>query len=159
MSGENDIVRVSCATEGCGTFPMDRALNERLKKSGDTFTCPAGHRQSYGESTEDKLRQQIRELKQRLEAKQESVDDWYQHFDAEQQERKKWERAYYSLLSRFAERINGIVEIEDDAGDEYIWVCECGSHAQRPAENKTTAWNRYDQHRSNVHSDGQEAEA
>lgn len=59
--------KVSCCTEGCyATINLAPKDYERLKRTGEWFYCPAGHKQHFTGKTEDqkeidRLKSEIRE--------------------------------------------------------------------------------------------------
>ena len=64
-----NVVRVTCARSGCGysPFPMDEGVNQRARRTHETFHCPSGHPNHYaGESDIERLEREIRWLKQQL---------------------------------------------------------------------------------------------
>jgi septal ring factor EnvC (AmiA/AmiB activator) len=49
----------------CGTpFAIEATLQEQFKKTGNSFFCPNGHKQHYSESTDEKIKQLEKQLKQ-----------------------------------------------------------------------------------------------
>lgn len=156
--GDENIVRVSCATDGCGTFPMDKALHHRLKRSGDTFTCPAGHRQHFSgpTDTEQKLRERINELEDRvarlqekLESRRDAMKSWHTRYREEQNKRG-------DVQKRLLDGEDGVVEVREET---YMWACECGNKGRADFDTRTDARNAYQQHRENVHDEAEPATA
>lgn len=152
--GDDNIVRVSCATDGCGTFPMDKALHNRLKKSGDTFTCPAGHQQHFSgeEDLVQKLKNRISELegeveryKERYEHFRESMHNWHDKY-------REAEDARMEVQKRILDGRDGVVEVREEA---YMWACECGNTGRAEFDTRTDARSGYQQHRENAHDEAE----
>lgn len=144
--GNDDIVRVSCATEGCGTFPMDKALHKRLKRSGNTFTCPAGHRQHYdGDSPESKLRERIQELESKVESCRERRRGLGKQLA---KERDRWREAEQLALSAVAD--SGETGVVEPIDDRFTWACRCGGHGQKFYESREKAQHLFEQHGENT---------
>lgn len=124
----SDSVRITCVAESCGTFPMDRALVQKLKRTGDTFTCPAGHEQHFTESPEQRYKERIKRLKEKIshyERRVDSLDDslkdrWGDY------KREKSRREYAE--SRLLDYVNGVVEV---AEERYRWSCECDARGEK----------------------------
>lgn len=134
----DDTVRLSCVSENCGTFPMDRALRDKLKRTGETFTCPAGHQQHFTESTEQQLREKIERLEDRLE----TFEEW----EDQLRESKREYRELSNLFRReLLSRVEGVVELGDDDG--YLWGCKCGSCARKMFDERNDAEDAYNTHR------------
>lgn len=138
MSDSNDIVRVSCATENCGTFPMDAALNRRLKRTGDTFTCPAGHSQSYGETEESRLRERVDELEREAERAREDHREVWDKLLETNDELQALRRALYK-------HANGVVRVSDD---DWRWACDCGGHGYKAFDTEERAERALENHRT-----------
>jgi len=155
--GDTDIVRVSCATENCGTFPMDKALNKRLRRSGNTFTCPAGHKQSYNTTDPKKeLREEISRLKQKLSRTEGRLENYRDNlsdmWDDLREERELREAIEKSIL----EDVDGAVEILEG---RWKWACECGNKTTATYDTEREAWGKYDAHRERLHDDAGAIEA
>ena len=137
--------RIACANENCGTFPMDDELHAKLQQTGETFHCPEGHPQHFGETTESKLREEVKRLRQKVEKleshlnrRRERLHDAWDERQDERQRRKHVERL---LL----EHVNHIVEV---GPGEYKWACPCGSRGQKAFESIEDAQDAYmDHHR------------
>lgn len=141
----DDIHRVTCATENCGTFVMDVALYRKLQRTGETFHCPEGHPQHFTESTEQQLRDRIEELErkaQRYKKRAERHSDTLRDLWADRrEERRHRKRIQQALLPA----INGVVEVDDEC---WLWGCACGGAARSTFETKTRAEQGLRQHRS-----------
>lgn len=143
MTDNTQTVRIACANENCGTFPIDRQLRNKLQKTGETFTCPAGHEQHFSESPLKKKEEQIKALKSKVEGlesrlekyKGQAMDRW----DETREERKRADHLERMLLSR----ANGIVEVGKDA---FKWSCTCGSHGRDSYETAEEARKRFKEH-------------
>lgn len=150
----NEIVRINCLKDDCGTFPMDRALYNRYKRTGDTWSCPNGHRQYFTESTEQPLREKISRLQTR-------IDSILNSLDRERDEKHKHKNAKLALRDELItvkrqDNPDGVLELYDD---HYVWVCECGSNGVKPFGEEREAWDAYDGHRERMHEVGGEATA
>lgn len=65
---------ITCAD--CGSpFGIEANMIKGLRKSHETFYCPKGHRNYYGESKEEK---EIKKLKETLQAETER-SEWWKH--------------------------------------------------------------------------------
>lgn len=144
------IVRLSCVAENCGTFPMDRALYDKLKRSGETWCCPEGHQQHFTETTEDALREELAELQRVVEEKERRISKLKQLTDSRNDSGRHWydrarEKAErVNLLERMLlERAEGIVQV---APEGYKWSCSCGSRAQKVYDTPEEAQERYRAH-------------
>lgn len=139
----NDIIRISCVNESCGTFPMDRALRDRLKRTGGTFTCPAGHQQHFTESREQELQNKIDELERKVERLENREESLWETLDERhkqlQQQRERRRIAEKELL----DDANGVVEI----GEEWMWACRCGGRGNKRFESKEEAKEGLQRHR------------
>ncbi|MWG36562.1 hypothetical protein [Halomarina oriensis] len=139
------MARLTCAHSNCGTFLMDDALVQRLKRTGDPFYCPGGHEQHFdGASPEAKLRERIAELEQevtrlteRAKNTREQLFDTYDELRDERARRKHVEALYLAGQE-------GVVEITDDV---YRWVCPCGASCRTDFETRGEAYGAYDDHR------------
>lgn len=154
------IVRLSCCKENCGTFPMDRALYDKLKRTGESWCCPEGHQQHFTETTEDELREVIASLQKTVEEKERRISELesaQQRLSAaedaldrrrdtilEYRDRIQEQRGRVSLLERLLlERAEGIVQVSPDG---YKWSCNCGSRAQKVHDSEENARENYQQH-------------
>lgn len=131
--------RVACAHENCGTFPMDDALYAKLQRTGETFTCPDGHPQSFTDSTYaklkrarkliEKLKQQVNHNRGRAEQYRDTIMDYVDDLHEERDRRKHLERMV------LAER-NGVIEV---GPSEFKWSCPCGSRGRKSFESPDQA--------------------
>lgn len=90
----------------CGTpFGVEQHLNRSIRKNGETFYCPNGRGQWYGESESDRLKKQLaREAKTR-ERLETSLAEWRK--EAQYQDRRR--SAAKGVLTRTRNRIaNGV---------------------------------------------------
>lgn len=63
-----DFEHVTCGVAGCGThFALERAFHKGVKEHGTDFYCPRGHKISYFESDNQKLKKQLEEKERRIE--------------------------------------------------------------------------------------------
>lgn len=124
--------RIACAHENCGTFPMDDALYRKLQQTGESFTCPEGHPQSFTDSTHAKLkdaRKQIERLKGRIE----NFKDY---------ERRSWDKYLEEhdrrthLETMLLSEKNGVIEV---GPGEFKWSCPCGSRGRKAFETAEVA--------------------
>ncbi|QIO25486.1 hypothetical protein [Haloarcula sp. JP-L23] len=144
------ITRITCVADDCGTFPMDEALVQQLKRTGETFTCPAGHEQHFTDSPESRLKRRIEKLEaraeelaeerdaaqRRLESFEEQADRWYDEAQTEKERRKFAE-------SRLLDYATGVVEVADGG---YKWSCQCGARGQKLFEEVDAAQVAYERH-------------
>lgn len=133
----SDVVRITCVKSDCGTFPLDRALYAKLKRTGEWFTCPDGHKQHFTESPEKQLRDRIENLEvevDRLEGRLSEYRDTSQkRWEERNEERKRRKHVEELFLSESV----GVVEIYDG---EYMWACECGGSGRKHFEDPDDAW-------------------
>lgn len=67
------IEEVTCCS--CGViFGIEKNFKQRLRDSGDSFYCPAGHGQHYTETAEKKYKREIESLEDRLRWAQQGRD-------------------------------------------------------------------------------------
>lgn len=140
----SETVRITCCKENCGTFPMDAALVQKLKRTGDTWTCPAGHQQHFTESPNQQLRDRISELEatvESLQVRNEDLDEtasaWYDSWRVEKERRKR-------LETLVLDRITGIIEVGED---ECKWACACGGRGKKAFEDPEDCRDAWQQHR------------
>lgn len=140
----SETVRITCVAENCGTFPMDQALVQKLKRTGDTFSCPAGHEQHFTESPEKNLKERIKSLEKQLERSEERrerlderVEDFWEDWKAEKRRRK-------FLESRLLDYAKGVVEVGEE---QYRWSCECDSRGQKAFDDPEDALAALKRHR------------
>ncbi|WP_135306319.1 hypothetical protein [Haloarcula amylovorans] len=139
----SNTTRITCVADSCGTFPMDDALVQKLKRTGQTFTCPAGHEQHFTESTEQKLRERIEELEAEVERykskyrnSRESRGTLYDELLAEKDRRKFAE-------SRLLDYATGVIEVADG---QYKWSCACDARGQKAFEDVEACQEALDRH-------------
>jgi chromosome segregation ATPase len=140
----SETVRISCVAENCGTFPMDKALKQKLQRSGETFCCPEGHAQHFTESKEQQLRERITGLeseleqtKRRLQSREETLDEIWDDYQEQKDCRKFAE-------SRLLDYAKGIVEVADET---YRWSCECDSRGQKAFTDLDACQSAFQEHR------------
>lgn len=136
--------RIACVNSNCGTFPMDEALFQQLRRTGETFTCPEGHKQHFTESKEkqqkekiNSLQNKVKNLKRRVESKDSTIDDLYDDWREEKNRRKFAE-------SRLLDYAKGVVEV---AEDQFRWSCECDSRGQKTFDDVEDAKSAFQEHR------------
>lgn len=130
-------VRINCVKDGCGTFPMDRALYNRYKRTGETWHCPAGHAQHFTESTEQKLRDRIDGLERKVKRLKRHADNSHQAWRKEKTRRKHLEQIVF-------ERVTGILQFGED---DYRWSCSCGGHGIKGFDTPEDARGAWQGHR------------
>lgn len=133
----NETRRIACVNSNCGTFPMDEALFQQLRRTGETFTCPEGHKQHFTESKEKRLKEKVKNLKRRVESKDSTIDDLYEDWREEKDRRKFAE-------SRLLDYAKGVVEV---AEDQFRWSCECDSRGQKTFSDVEAAKDAFREHR------------
>lgn len=145
--------RVTCAQENCGTFVMDEELYNKLKRTGETFYCPEGHPQHFTETTANKLRSRISDLKEKIERVQSRLDRKKEMYhDARDQYFDESERRNF-VESMLLSEVVGVVEV---APEQWKWSCACGSHGQKAFDDRDDAQAAYRKHlRRQDCSDGQ----
>lgn len=129
--------RINCVNDKCGTFTMDKALYKRYKKTGDTFYCPAGHGQHFTESTEQKLREKIKVLQDRVDRLDDYSNTLWEDLQAEKDQRR-------ALEKRYLDSQHGVVEVNDEA---WMWACNCGGRGSKRFESESEARRAYGSHR------------
>lgn len=132
-----DIVRITCCQENCGTFPMDRALFQKLKRTGETWTCPAGHEQHFTESTEQQLREKVDRLERKVSDLRESEREWFERWRDEKARRK-------DLETLVLDRATGVVKV---GPEKYKWACACGSRGTKAFEDSEECRDAWQNHR------------
>lgn len=147
----DDITRVTCVAENCGTFPMDDALYRKLKRTGETFTCPSGHEQHFTESVEQKLRDRISDLKQSLQQKDRRIQSLEEEEDDLVDEILEYRRKADHLESLLLDSVSGVVEV---AEDEWKWSCDCGSRGKKAFDTPEEARERLQNHVQRTDCDG-----
>jgi len=152
----DETVRVTCVADNCGTFPMDAALVDRLKRTGDPFTCPAGHQQHFTESPEKQLRERVQQLEREVDRLEDRVGHYRENahdaWDDLREERTRRKHAE-SLLLSYA---TGVVEV---APDEYKWACECDARGQKAFDSVENARDAFEAHQDRMDCDGSADEA
>jgi len=96
---------ITCAN--CGIdFAISESFVERLKKSHDSFYCPHGHSQHFvSKSDEDKLKEEVERLKNRIRIEQEYKEDYRNQRD----EARRSAIAHKGHKTRLKKRIaNGV---------------------------------------------------
>ena len=72
----------ACATEGCqSTIHLHHEVEEKLRRTHETFYCPAGHHNYFAGETDEQ--REISRLKR-------SVDRWQDLYDEMLDERDEW---------------------------------------------------------------------
>lgn len=138
-----DIVRVTCVHEGCGTFPMDRATCDHLKRTGKPFTCPGGHKQHFTESVEQKLRTRIDELEREVERLESRAENQWDYIDDLREERdEQRDRAKLFRRALLAD-VDGVIQVGEDC---WLWGCQCGGQARSTFESESDAEQARRQH-------------
>lgn len=139
-----EIERLTCPNENCGTFPMDAELVKKLRRTGETFTCPGGHSQHFGETTETRLRGRVEELERRLEREErrrenleETIEQYREQYQAERGEKN-------AIRKTLLPEAGGVVELD---GDVWSWGCECGGYAYSTFGSEREARGAYGNHR------------
>lgn len=102
---------LTCAS--CGTpFAMEKHLNNQVRKNGNTFYCPNGHQNWYGESEADKLRKQLAQeakKRERLETEAKRYERWYREEQAIKEKAQKRLAATQGVVTRMKNRLaNGV---------------------------------------------------
>lgn len=78
----NDCTTYACCVKGCGhTIHLHHDLKERLRRTHETFYCPAGHGQHFsGKTSEEKkvyqLEQRVRRFRDLWEDASAEAQDW-----------------------------------------------------------------------------------
>ena len=84
----------------CGTpFAIESTLCASLKRTQDWFYCPNGHQQHYAKSTEEKLREAEKKLK--------SLDEQYQWWKNEAEQKSRQLSATKGQLTKTKKRLSG----------------------------------------------------
>jgi len=142
----SEVVRVTCVHENCGTFPMDQALVAKLKRTGDPFTCPAGHEQHFtGTPPKQRLQERIQELETTVERLEAEVEDWRQEANDAWDDVLDLQRQRRTLESALYERADGVIQLMED--EDYRWACACGSHCRTSFATEKDARDALDLHR------------
>lgn len=146
----SDTVRVACVHEDCGTFPMDRALYDRLKRTRESFTCPNGHEQHFTETQTSELKQQVERLQSNLTAKDETIADLRERIEREQDRKRNMmdraldaERDWRHARDRLLDATSGVVEV---APETWMWACECGSRGRKQFSEPDEAREHHERH-------------
>lgn len=144
MGNQHEVTRVACVAENCGTFPMDEARVRHLKQTGDTFVCPAGHKQHFTESPESKLRERIGELERQVEREKKRAKGYKDRasdlWDMCREEKASRDRAEQALL----DRSTGVVRFAEDS---HKWACACGANGMKGFETADDARQAWKDHR------------
>jgi predicted RNase H-like nuclease (RuvC/YqgF family) len=107
----DDKATITCAT--CGTaFCMDAHLNKKLRESGREFFCPNGHSLSYRPSEVEKLRGQVKRLKDDIEWHSQRV----KHRDAEIEHLRGQVASLRMQLGKAKKKADRIREQHTEAG-------------------------------------------
>jgi hypothetical protein len=74
----------TCCVSGCNlTFAFTSEFYKQRKKDRETFYCPNGHPQHFvGQSTEQKLRSQLRHTEREFESCMSNMQFQYRHLEA-----------------------------------------------------------------------------
>jgi hypothetical protein len=71
-------IHIECYRQGCGhLICMSQATNARLRRTHETFYCPAGHGQAYHGQTEQE--KELEDLRRRASRHQEQTRDWVRY--------------------------------------------------------------------------------
>lgn len=124
----NEIKRVNCIADGCGTFAMDKALYDRYQKTGETFHCPAGHAQYFSESTESKLNNRIEELERKVRSRDRRIQNLLDSIDRYRSDLNTEKQRGKQLREALAD--NGVTGVIP-GDEEWTWVCGCGGHGYK----------------------------
>lgn len=79
----NECKAYACAKRGCGhTIHLHHDLEERLRRTGERFYCPAGHSQFFPTKKDDR--------DQRIARLEHQVANWRERLQEVYEEREEW---------------------------------------------------------------------
>lgn len=139
----DNIIRITCVKDNCGTFPMDNALYRKLKQTGDSFTCPAGHEQHFGGSPLEEKQERINSLKQKIDQLEDRLEQYREQRNEANQDYWDATQRIHRLETLLLENVAGVVEVDEDS---WKWSCKCGSHGQKAFDTEEEARDRYERH-------------
>lgn len=146
----NGIKRIACVAENCGTFPVDRELYEKLKRTGDTFSCPEGHEQYFTKTILDEKNEEIQALREEIAELQTRIETLeYREGRFKERSKKAWDDYLEEReRRRVAERVllRNVVGIVEVGPGEYKWSCGCGNRGQKAFESAEAAREAYRDH-------------
>lgn len=109
---------IACASHGCAhRFWLPDAVEARLRRTGEKFFCPAGHRQYFTADAHPE-RKRIRQLEAELRRSNERADAF----------RSNWKRA----LDRQHELVQGLGHLREVLyGSSSMYECGACGHQHR----------------------------
>jgi hypothetical protein len=89
-----DLEFIACPTSNCGGQWLPATKVRQLRESHETFYCPSGHSQFFGQSDKEKL---IEQLKKQLQNTQDDVAYWREQYYRVSKEKRTERRKQYAL--------------------------------------------------------------
>jgi hypothetical protein len=135
--------RVACVAENCGTFVLDDELYQKLKRTGEKFHCPEGHAQHFTESTEQKLRERIDELENKVQREKDRANRYRERVDEFHDDWREEKQRRQFVEQQLLQQSDGVVEV---AAEQFKWACACGGYGQKAFDEEGDARAAYRKH-------------